>query len=174
VIKTPLTLFDIDDDIDKGATLSKCRTWRYALWRKWDVRPESKMVAFIGLNPSTADESNDDPTIRRCKGFAKRWGFGGMYMLNAYAFRATEPKDMIAARDPVGDKNYHFICEYSKLAELVVACWGVHCDSDHGHSVCRSVGKTVMCLGKTKHNRPKHPLYLKSDTSLEVFWEPWF
>ena len=86
--------------MEKGARFSESRTHRYALWRIWEKG--APMVMFVGLNPSTADETQDDPTIRRCIDFAKRWGYGGLYMLNIFAFRATNPKDMKAAADPVG------------------------------------------------------------------------
>ena len=74
--------------IESGAGFSLCRTWRYKLWRRWSSA--GPIVAFIGLNPSTADELNDDPTIRRCIGFARHWGFGGMYMLNVFAYPLDE------------------------------------------------------------------------------------
>ena len=77
--------FDVCDDWANGAAFSVCRTWRYALWRRWNVGLSCDMVAFVGLNPSYADESINDPTIRRCINFAKDWGFEGIYMLNAYA-----------------------------------------------------------------------------------------
>src|SRR4051812_29172166 len=78
-----------------GAELSPCRRYRYELWRKWD---EGEVCCFIGLNPSTADETTDDATIRKCRKYAKRWGFAGMLMLNVFAFRATNPADMKAAQ----------------------------------------------------------------------------
>src|SRR5271157_168450 len=89
--------------IRSGATFSLCRTWRYKLWRRWSAAVP--MVTFIGLNPSTADEINDDPTVRRCLGFARRWGFGGMSMLNVFAYRSTNPRALRAATDPVGPRN---------------------------------------------------------------------
>ena len=87
----------------KDAILSEDRKYRYVLSRIWD---ESKsMVMIIGLNPSTADETIDDPTIVRCIDFAKNWGYGGIYMLNLFAFRATLPKDMFSVENPIGDEN---------------------------------------------------------------------
>lgn len=154
-----------------GALFSECRTWRYGLWRRWDW-PRCRMVAFVGLNPSTADESSDDPTIRRCKNFAKAWGFDGMYMLNAYAFRATDPQDMKVASDPVGPDNDRWLHRYGNIAEFVIAAWGVHCEPNRERSVCETIGKPVMCLGRTQAGRPKHPLYLRADTQPEPFWQP--
>lgn len=99
------SLFDLNDEWSSGAEFSPCRVWRYALWRRWDFGSRCNMVAFVGLNPSTADESLDDATIRRCINFAKSWGYDGMYMLNAYAFRATDPRDMKAFHEPIGKDN---------------------------------------------------------------------
>lgn len=152
--------------IDSGAEFSDCKKYRYTLWRRWSSGP---VVMFIGLNPSTADETNDDPTIRRCIGFAKRWGFGGMFMMNAYAFRATLPKDMKRQKDPVGPGNDAAILRVSRLANLIVGAWGVHCETSRESRVCEIVGCNVFCLGKTKGGRPRHPLYLNSLTQLEVF-----
>lgn len=84
------------------------------------------MVAFIGLNPSTADETKDDPTVRRCIRYAQDWGFGGMVMLNAFAYRATDPSEMKRQPDPVGPDNDACLFEASTLFAQMVACWGAH------------------------------------------------
>src|SRR5882724_4976365 len=89
-------------DIGNGAVLSDCERYRYALWRRWAERPA---VLFVGLNPSTADALQDDPTIRRCIRFAKAWGYGALYMGNLFAFRATDPRAMKAEADAVGPDN---------------------------------------------------------------------
>jgi hypothetical protein len=86
-----------------GADFSPCRTWRYKLSRRWSLT--GPMIAFVGLNPSTADEIDDDPTVRRCIGFARRWGFSGMYMLNVFAYRSTNPRELRTATDPVGPRK---------------------------------------------------------------------
>lgn len=104
------------------AKLSDCRKYRYALWRTWD---ESKSYAmFIGLNPSTADETENDPTIRCCITFAKEWGYGGLCMANLFAYRATEPSDMMSAQDPVGLKNDICLKNLAKDAGVLIAAWG--------------------------------------------------
>jgi hypothetical protein len=167
------TLFDVHE-MERGAELSDCRKYRWILWRKWNS--ELPQCAFIGLNPSTADETEDDPTIRRCIGFAKSWNLGGLIMLNAFAFRATQPKDMKAAFDPVGYENNMALDLASKSVieggGIVIAAWGAHCDEAREREVCQLIGKTVHCLGTTKNGRPKHPLYLRADTKPEVFWQP--
>jgi hypothetical protein len=157
---------------ESGAKFSACRSYRYALWRTWaDSGPR---VMFIGLNPSTADEFEDDPTIRRCIRFAKDWGYGGLLMLNAYAFRATNPNDMKKAIDPIGPLNDDELAFRSQQCGLVIAAWGVHCSLSRSVSVCKVINGPIYCLGKTKDRKPKHPLYLKSDTKPELFWDDYF
>ncbi|MHC5194686.1 DUF1643 domain-containing protein [Pseudomonas frederiksbergensis] len=144
-----------------GALLSECRTYRYALWRSWETG--SGYVCFIGLNPSTADETIDDRTIRRCMAFAKAWGYSGMVMLNLFAFRATDPADMLAAVDPVGpDSDRHFL-EFTRSAGVVVAAWGN--DGAHlgRHRAVAQIVPHLHCLKVTKAGYPGHPLYLKGD-----------
>lgn len=145
----------------KDAVISKCRKYRFALWRIWD---DSKpQVMFIGLNPSTADERSEDPTLIRCINYAKAWGFGSVCMANLFAYRATEPKDMLAEPEPVGIENDQWLVELSQKAALVVAAWG-----NNGTYLDRSfqVKKTIPNLHYLKLNQsgePAHPLYLKLD-----------
>lgn len=147
----------------KGAQFSKCRKYRYALWRTWQEDPG--YVMFIGLNPSTADETEDDPTIRRCIGFAKAWGFGGIHMLNLFAFRATNPKELKKASDPIGSENNHYLKMYLDSGGLNIACWGTHgAFKDRGEAVIELLGReNLSCLDTIRYGYPKHPLYLKQD-----------
>ncbi|WP_092225043.1 DUF1643 domain-containing protein [Desulforhopalus singaporensis] len=143
------------------AKLSECRTYRYALWRTWDnSKPQ---VMFVGLNPSTADETTDDPTLTRCINYAQSWGYGGVFMANLFAFRATNPLDMKAAYDPVGPENNKWLKHLAKDAALVVAAWG-----NDGSYLDRS--KQVLeliphmhCLKLNKSGEPAHPLYLAAN-----------
>jgi hypothetical protein len=148
------------------AAFSADRTYRYQLRRVWDEGP---LVSFIGLNPSTADETVDDPTIRRCIAFAQRWGYGGLVMVNLFAFRATDPRNMRAAADPVGPLNdRHLEAVYWETA-MLVAAWGAH-GSYRGRDaeVIRLLG-TMLALGFTKGGHPRHPLYVRADTPLVEF-----
>jgi hypothetical protein len=89
--------------LESSAVFSTCRRYRYVLRRIWDRSTPPAM--FVGLNPSTADEVKDDPTVRRCIGYAKRWGFGGLIMTNIFAFRSTDPNALVELDDPVGPRN---------------------------------------------------------------------
>lgn len=155
--------------VGSGAFFSPCRTWRYLLWREWNAPEYQRDVAFIGLNPSTADENTDDPTIRRCIGFAKSWGYDGILMLNLFAFRATDPGVMKLAADPVGPENDAQIVEAVGASSLVVAAWGQHGAYrsrafDVRHKLLKEFD--VKCLGKTKDGHPRHPLYVRGDAKL--------
>src|SRR5881396_744410 len=105
-----------------GATFSRDRRYRYRLWRRWDR--SRAVVAFVMLNPSTADAMHDDPTIRRCIGFARNWGFGGVDVVNLFALRATDPRALRRAHDPVGPANDRHIASAGSRASLVILAWG--------------------------------------------------
>lgn len=161
------SLIQLDDapTVEKSARISDCGLYRYELWRRW--RP-GKYALFIGLNPSTADAENDDNTIRRCISFARKWGYDALCMANLFAFRATDPKDMKAARDPVGIGNLSTLYRLADGAGIVIAAWG----ADGGfrnqdnqvvlglEGVCK-----FHCLGLTKDGYPRHPLYLRKDSA---------
>jgi hypothetical protein len=155
--------------ISTGAFISDCGTWRYSLWRNWDSFNNRKMI-IVGLNPSTANAEKDDNTINRCVNFAKRNGCGGIIMLNLFAFRAREPKDMMAATDPVGPQNDVILRHYADLADqMFVAAWGVGGTfKDRDKEVSRMFFG-MQCFGLTKHGLPRHPLFLKSDSPLISF-----
>jgi hypothetical protein len=160
---SPLSLFQNGH----SAVLSPCRTWRYALERRWGTGP---FVLFVGLNPSTADESVDDPTIRRCIGFAKAWGFGGLLMGNLFAFRATSPRDLCRALDPVGPDTDVWLGTLSVRASVVVAAWGAHPFAlSRSEDVLALLGDDVCCLGTTKSGAPRHPLYLPKTAALSRY-----
>lgn len=153
-----------------NAFLSEDRRFRFWLLRVWDHT--LPVICFIGVNPSTADEKEDDPTIRREMEFAKREGFGGMLKLNLYAFRATEPAVMWKAQkagvDIIGGvRNWgDTLQEYAnKLGcTTVVAAWGRH-GRKRGPQVARD-WPGMKCFGKNGDGTPKHPLYLKADTKI--------
>ncbi len=154
------------------ATFSPCGLYRYELLRVWKAK--GRTMVFVGLNPSTADESTDDPTIRRILGFADDWGFGRLVMLNAFAFRSTDPKALhvraARGREVVGPENDATIANAfaaHRDGKLVVG-WGMHGGllerGRHVAEVARAVHGRPQCLGRTASGEPKHPLYLAAST----------
>lgn len=152
------------------ATFSPCRTWRYRLERQWGRGPKA---AFILLNPSTADETKDDPTIRRCIGFAKAWGFGGLVLGNIFALRSTDPRGLYSHADPVGPGNDEALRGIAREAEKVVCGWGTHgALNDRGRfalAVLREAGATPLALKVTAEGFPGHPLYISADIQPKAF-----
>lgn len=158
---------------------SPYRKYRYTLYREWE--PSKPLVAFIGLNPSTADEVQNDPTVTRCINFAKAWGAGRFCMLNLFGFRSTDPKGLYAVEDPVGRGNAAAVYSVAAHhASLVVCAWGTHGRKrmpDHAMQfeamLCRiheGPGIPVCCLGKNADGSPKHPLYLRADSWPVDLW----
>ena len=148
----------------RRAAFSRCGTYRYALWRRWDEsRPH---VLFVALNPSTADDRKDDPTIRRCIGFARDWGYGGLAVANLFAFRATLPAVLREARAPVGPRNDRWLARLAGETGLVVAAWGAYGRlADRAAEVAPWLGD-CHCLGLTAGGAPRHPLYVRRDAPL--------
>ena len=164
-------------DVARGAVLSDDGVYRYRLTRQWD--PGHTFLPFIMLNPSTADATDDDPTIRRCVGFARQHGFGGVAVLNLYAYRATKPADMWAAAkagtDIVGpdtDRRLRNLFEWAGLGGTpVVAAWGAGAKSDRAVTVTAMGAGVLHHLGLTKAGHPRHPLYIPADTP-QTPWSP--
>ena len=129
---------------------------------------------FIGLNPSTADETKSDPTVTRCMNYARQWGYDGLIMTNLFAYRSTDPKALKAVDDPVGPENDRYLIMSAIKASLVAAAWG-----NHGGYLGRDgrVGSKLLqyrsklhVLKRTKLGYPSHPLYLKSDLKPEPLY----
>lgn len=157
----------------KSATISSCGKYRYRLSRVWDF--EGETVCFIGLNPSTADASNDDPTIRRCINYAKSWGYGGIVMVNLFCFRATNPKDMKAQGfNAKGRDSNEFLIESSTYSAITIAAWGTQGNflgrDKQVKDLIKSSLNELHYLKLTKDNHPSHPLYLKKDLKPQK-WE---
>lgn len=161
------------------------RAYRYTLWRSWQFDPmlsahwegitnEDKYLMVIGLNPSTADEEKNDPTIRRCINFAKSWGFGGLAMTNLFGFRATDPRDMKLARDPIGSENDHWLETVAKdpYCGMVLAAWGVH-GSHGGRNISVetliTAHKPLYALKLNDDGSPGHPLYVAATTKPRIY-----
>jgi hypothetical protein len=161
------------DDLFKTGTaiLSACGLYRYRLTRRWADRPT---CGFIMLNPSTADASQDDPTIRRCIGFAKREHCGALIVVNLFAFRATKPAALLDAADPVGPNADHELLD--AIAEVdgpLIAAWGSWAYiNPRAADITAMIGRHCVCLGKTIDGHPRHPLYVKGDAPLIPLLEP--
>jgi hypothetical protein len=160
------------DLVEKHANISPSGYYRYSLRRTWDR--EGPSMAFVMLNPSTADAFVDDPTIRRCMGFARREKMGGITVVNLFAGRATKPEDLFKMWDSVGPQNettWH-IWLYAARPKIVCA-WGAEPKAMEQAKKFRAWADghnlALWCLGKTKDGHPRHPLYLKNDAPLEPF-----
>lgn len=177
-----------------SAVLSECGRYRYALWRDlpreslldefhcpvmgtvhavndgsadscWFTQDETCL--FVMLNPSTADATEDDRTIGRCRSFARRWGLGRLAVANLYAYRATNPESLGEVEDPIGPDNDHWLCELANEASYIVAAWGANKMVDAGRirDVFRMLDHDVplVALELNRDGSPKHPLYVRSD-----------
>ena len=152
------------------AFISDCEKYRYWLKREPQIQmPEKGTVLFVMLNPSTADASIDDPTIRRCRGFAKLWDCNGIIVANLYALRSTDPKQLWNSDDPVGKSNDYWLRTLASEHIDVVCAWGANAKQervDKFKLMMGEVGARLWCLGTTKSGVPKHPLYIKADQPL--------
>jgi hypothetical protein len=190
-----------DGYVHAGAEISKCGKYRYRLWREWrgfatddnwhrmgDGKDDldgagnrmgwPKSVVFVMLNPSTADGEIDDPTIRRCVGFAKSWGYDRLEVINLFAYRATSPADLLALGhddDPVGIDNQRHVSIALDDAGLVVCAWGVHgahlCQDETTLGWIHDQDCQTWALKLTKNGHPSHPLYLPAHLQPFV-WTP--
>ena len=141
---------------------SRCRRWRYLLWRRWDAAKPA--ANFLMLNPSTADEVRLDPSCTRARVYAQRWGFGALIVTNLFGWRATDPEEMKSVRDPVGRGNDAAILRAAREAAVVVCAWGNHGAHLERASrvveLLRGAGVAVHALRVNGSGQPSHPLYL--------------
>lgn len=147
------------------AILSPCGLYRYLLWRAASSRGSGTCL-FVMLNPSTADADRDDPTLRRCISFASSWGFARVELANLFAFRATDPEELLQAADPVGPDNDRYVLEAARRAHRIVVAWGAHgTHLGRGDTVRKMLAEfQVLSFGLTATGQPRHPLYLRADT----------
>lgn len=165
----------MSDSIIKSAVISQDGKYRYWLLRQWG---SGDRVVFLMMNPSTADASVDDHTIRKCMGFAREWGYDGIEVVNLCALRSTDPNAVMVADDPFGPENSRHILETLYSKNFVVCAWG--CEGTLRRGRLTGKVKAILgdiklkrpdiefkCLGKTKGGTPRHPLMLSYETSLE-------
>jgi hypothetical protein len=159
--------------VENECHFSPDRRHRYTLLHRINPLFGEKLIMWIGLNPSTADEQQLDPTLTRIRGFSEREGYDGFLLTNIFGFRATDPKVMRNTPDPVGPENDAALLEAAQRCDKVVAAWGAHgVHQDRALAVAKLLGKhKLWCLGTTKDGHPRHPLYVKGDQPL-VRWIP--
>lgn len=160
-------------DAASVAVYSDCESYRYSLTRVWE--DQGGKVLFVMLNPSTATEVQNDPTVERCERRARTLGFGGFRVTNIFAWRDTDPRKMRAAKDPIGPHNDAAIIEGTDWADQVIVAWGTHgAHMDRGAEMAkllRATGQPLYHLGLSKQGHPKHPLYLPYTQQPEVWIE---
>lgn len=152
-----------------GATFDPTGLYRYLLWREWDR--SAPKVGFVMLNPSQADAVADDPTIRRCVGFARLWGYGAVEIVNLFAYRTPHPKLLSQVRDPVGMENDDYLRSLSQRVDRIVIAWGNWGSlqrRDRAVLQLLTSSTPLYCFGYTKQQQPRHPLYLRSGEELRV------
>lgn len=157
-----ITREHLKGDAASVATYSDCENYRYDLTRIWDG--SGKTVLFVMLNPSTATEVQNDPTVERCERRARALGYGGFRVCNIFAYRATDPRVMRAQPDPVGPENDRVILAAANWADAIVCAWGTHGEflmrGEKVEALLRNQPKTLTHLGLSKAGHPKHPLYI--------------
>jgi hypothetical protein len=156
-----------------GAIFDVTATYRYSLWRMWSAN--LPRVVFIMLNPNRADAQHTDPTLRRCLDFATRWGFGSLEVVNLFAYRTSSPAHLRHVADPVGEYNELFVAQAMRRAACSVAAWGNYgtlLDRDRVLFELPAWTDALYCLGLTQEGHPRHPLYVRSTTSLMAYSMP--
>lgn len=148
-----------------GANFSTCRKYRYNLFRIWDT--SKKIITFCMLNPSTANETVNDATIERCQRRAGWMGMGGIMVVNAFAYRSTDPQKLYRVRDPVGPENFDYIRKAAEVSGLVICGWGKHGSlngqDEYVKEIIRQANAIPLALRINKDGSPGHPLYIKYD-----------
>lgn len=157
--------------VQRDAVISDCGRYRYRLTRRWGP---GGTLAFVMLNPSTADATVDDPTIRRCVGFARRDGFDAVEVVNLFAFRATKPLDLLLAGDPTGPENLQTLEAVLGTARRVIAAWGAFRFAQEQAKLvgrlCAGLNQPLYALKINRDGSPGHPLYIPGDAQLQRYF----
>ncbi len=158
--------------VSGGAIFDPTGNYRYTLWREWD--PQAPRLGFIMLNPSTADATWDDATIRRCVGFARVWGYGAVEVVNLFAYRTPHPRHLRQVREPIGPDNDRYLDAIQQRVQRLILAWGNSGNfQNRPQAVLRLLTPDQLyCLGMTRLGQPCHPLYLQAETLPIPFQEP--
>lgn len=151
---------------DSGALFSDCGKYRFVLWRTWD--DNKPKIMFIGLNPSTANEETDDPTIRRVKNFSHSWGFGGLYMLNLFTFVSSNPEDLKICSKPDFLADW-YLKVYQDQVEKIIFAWGSFPEASQRAERVIQMFPQGYALVINKDGSPRHPLYVKGDVKPQLY-----
>ena len=171
MLRTPPKLFP-EYHVDKGVCISECGRYRYALWRIWNK--QLPYLGFLLLNPSTADAETDDPTITRCMARARQLGYGGIYVCNLFAYRATDPAEIYKAPDAIGPENDQWTPYYMLMCRMVICGWGKHGTwLNRDRAVIASLEtmpwRMLYALDTNADGSPKHPLYVAYNVQPKPF-----
>lgn len=155
-----------------SAIIDETGQYRYSLVREWD--PDKPRVAFVMLSGSTADAKKDDPTLRRCVGFAKSWGYGSLEVVNLFGYRTTFPQELKRAADPIGPENDKYILAAMRRSKDVIVAWGTHGtyrgrDKEIIRMLIHTGVPEIKCLEITKEGHPRHPLYVRGNVEPILF-----
>lgn len=158
-----LETIELEPSMQRGAVLDLTQSYRYSLWRVWN--PLAPRVGFVMLNPSRADAVVDDATIRRCLGFARSWNCGALEVVNLFAYRTADPKDLRSSPEPVGTENDRYLVSLSDRVDQIVLAWGNWGRlQGRDRAVLKMLAdRELYCLGLTQTQQPRHPLYLRRD-----------
>lgn len=152
----------------KKATISDCKNYRYKLSRIWDKNKPK--IVFIGINPSTADDKEDDPTIRKLIAYSKAWGYGGFIIINLFAFRTAKVYDLLKIKHHFGPENENYLRKYTGY-KTVVVMWGAKANEINRYVAKRVLNmiENPMCFGKNADGSPKHPLFMAPNVKLQKY-----
>lgn len=155
-------LFHQLSNITSNAVFSECRRYRYILWRGW--APHLPRIMFIGLNPSTANEHKDDPTIRNVKKLATNWGYGGVYMCNLYAYVTPHPEELMECDDPIANNDV-WLRETAAKCSSICFAWGNfrYAQMNDRAAIVAAMFEHAVCCGVNQNGTPSHPLYIPAD-----------
>ncbi len=157
-------------EMPSGAVFSQCRTYRYALWRRWAAG--DRLALFLGLNPSTADGVHNDPTIRRCIQFAQDWGYDGVLVGNLFAYRTPYPKRLFEQQHAEGPDNRQWLRKLLATAARAFAAWGNAGHQSGPSEWLINAHKEWYCLRINRSGAPAHPLYIPADITPMPYSQP--
>ncbi len=167
-----MSLPTAESALKRTAIFDATGRYRYQLGRQWQA--QGSQVTFVMLNPSRADTFRDDPTLRACIQFARRWNYAGLTVVNLFGYRTPHPADLKAAEDPIGPENDDYVLEAAIAAQQIVLAWGnwgsLQGRDRHILTLLSPYKSKLTCLQRNRSGQPRHPLYIKRDNPLRPFF----